>query len=53
MKAVTSGDPAPSELSDAERAAFEQLEYFYKRGEGMTSQAATWWRIGPALAARG
>jgi pimeloyl-ACP methyl ester carboxylesterase len=41
VKAVTSGDPAPSGLSAAERAAFEQLDYFYRKGFGYAAMMNT------------
>jgi pimeloyl-ACP methyl ester carboxylesterase len=36
-KALNNGDPAPAGLSDAERAAFDQLDAFYKRSSGYSA----------------
>jgi pimeloyl-ACP methyl ester carboxylesterase len=40
-KALQDGDPAPSELSDAEKAAFAQLDAFYKKGSGYAAVMVT------------
>ena len=36
-KALNHGDPAPSGLSDTEKAAFESLETFYKKNTGYSA----------------
>jgi pimeloyl-ACP methyl ester carboxylesterase len=41
VKAVTSGDPAAPGLSDAEKAAFERLDYFYRKGFGYAAMMNT------------
>ena len=40
-KALNDGDPAPSELSEAEGAAFAQLDAFYKKGCGYSAMMGT------------
>ena len=40
-KALNDGDPAPSGLSDAEKAAFAQLDAFYKKGCGYSAMMVT------------
>jgi pimeloyl-ACP methyl ester carboxylesterase len=40
-KALNDGDPAPSGLSEAEKAAFGQLDAFYKKGCGYSGMMVT------------
>ncbi len=40
-KALNDGDPAPAGLSAAEKAAFTQLDAFYKKGCGYSAMMAT------------
>ena len=40
-KALNDGDPAPSGLSEAEKAAFAQLDAFYKNGCGYSAMMGT------------
>jgi len=40
-QALNDGDPAPSGLSDAEKAAFAQLDAFYKKGSGYSAMMGT------------
>jgi hypothetical protein len=40
-KALNDSDPAPSGLSDAEQAAFAQLDAFYKKGCGYSAMMGT------------
>ena len=40
-KALNDGDPAPSGLSEAEKAAFAQLDAFYKKGCGYSAMMGT------------
>jgi pimeloyl-ACP methyl ester carboxylesterase len=40
-KAIQTGNPLPSDLSDDERRACEQLDFFYKKGLGYALEMAT------------
>ena len=40
-KALSNGDPMPSGLSDAEKAAFASLDAFYKKGTGYSAMMMT------------
>jgi hypothetical protein len=40
-KALSNSDPVPSELSDAEKAAFASLDAFYKKGAGYSAMMST------------
>jgi pimeloyl-ACP methyl ester carboxylesterase len=40
-KALSNSDPAPSELSDVEKAAFASLDAFYKKGTGYSAIMST------------
>jgi pimeloyl-ACP methyl ester carboxylesterase len=40
-RALNSGDPAPIGLSGAEKAAFDQLDAFYKKGSGYAAMMVT------------
>ena len=40
-KALSNSDPPPSELSDAERAAFASLDASYKKGSGYSARMST------------
>ena len=41
LKLLRNRDPAPSSFSDAEKAAFASLEYFYRKGFGYAANQAT------------
>ncbi|OWK35171.1 epoxide hydrolase family protein [Fimbriiglobus ruber] len=40
-KALSNGDPAPSSLSDVEKAAYVSLDSFYKKGTGYSAMMVT------------
>ena len=41
MRLIRNGDPAPAEFSDAEKAAYARLQYFYKKGFGYAEMMNT------------